>query len=95
VHAISVCTAKAKDDSRIHGLEVWGSTIDADGNLKPASNSVKFQFTDCAKWHEKESCPAGAVATGVRGFYDPARGLQGVSLRCHQLEPRGPKPKSG
>ncbi len=90
VTAISTCTSKAKDDSTVHGIELWGATVESDGTLKPAKSSTRLTFGDCKRWQPKRACPAGAVATGLRGYWsDPQNGLQGIALRCHLLEQRG------
>jgi hypothetical protein len=89
VTAVSTCTGKSKDDSTVHGIELWGAQLDPDGKLKPGK-SVKLQFSECKRWQPKRECPAGTVATGVRGYWnDAAQGLQGLALRCHALEARG------
>jgi hypothetical protein len=90
VTGVSTCTGKAKDDATVHGIELWGAQLDADGKLKPAKASVKLQFGECKRWQPKRECPAGTVATGLRGYWnDGTQGLQGIALRCHALEPRG------
>lgn len=90
ITAISTCTSKAKDDSTVHGVELWGSTVESDGTLKPSNASTRLTFGECKRWQPKRACPTGAVATGLRGFWnDPALGLQGLALRCHALELRG------
>jgi hypothetical protein len=92
VTAIATCTGKDKADTSIHGVELWGSTPRADGKVDPAKRSVKLEFSECKKWQPKRACPAGAIATGIRGYFDDAEhGLTGLALRCHTLEPRGAK----
>ena len=90
VTAIATCTSKTKDDNTVHGIELWGVTVEADGTLKPAKATTRLEFGDCKRWQPKRACPAGSVATGLRGYWDdPALGLQGIALRCHALEQRG------
>jgi hypothetical protein len=90
ITAIATCTTKAKDDSTVHGVELWGASVNADGTLKPASAGTRMEFAGCRRWQAKQACPAGQVATGLRGFWnDPQQGLQGIALRCHALEQRG------
>jgi hypothetical protein len=90
VSALAVCTGAGKDDSTVHGIELWGGELAETGKLDAPKGSVRAQFPACKKWQPKRACPAGEAATGVRGFYDSATGgLQGLALRCHALEPRG------
>jgi len=90
ITAIAACTGKDKADRAIHGLELFGATLEPDGKLEPKKGSVKLEFPGCKKWQPKRECPAGSVATGIRGFSDDAqRGFVGLALRCHALEPRG------
>jgi hypothetical protein len=90
VTALAVCTGKEKSDSRIFGVELFSSSIQPDGKLVPSKASVKLEFPECKKWHPKVSCPADAVATGLRGTFDDAdHGMVGIALRCHELEPHG------
>jgi hypothetical protein len=87
VTAVAACVAKSKDASRqLHGVELWGAALDAEGKLKPAPKSVRAGFHECEKWLPKRACPAGSVATGVRAYSDDAdSGAIGLSLRCHKL----------
>jgi hypothetical protein len=90
VTAIAVCTGKDKDDKRLFGLELWSASLHDDGELKASAKSTKLEFSECKKWQAKQACPTGSVATGIRGYYDDAnQGLDGISLRCNALEPRG------
>jgi len=90
ITAIATCTSKVKDDSTVHGIELWGATVESDGALKPARASTRLTFGECKRWQQKRACPAGAVATGLRSYWnDPAEGIQGIALRCHALEQRG------
>ena len=90
ITAISTCSGKAKDDTTVHGVELWGAAVDDSGKLKPNPASTKLQFGECKRWQPKRACPPDSVATGVRGYWnDPALGLQGLALRCHALEQRG------
>jgi hypothetical protein len=90
VTAIATCTSKDKDDSTVHGVELWGAEADSDGKLGPAKASTRLTFGDCKRWQPKRACPDGAVASGLRGYWnEPANGLQGLALRCHALEQRG------
>jgi len=92
ITAIAACTTGIKGDSAIHGLEAWGVALQPDGSLTARKGSEKIEFAGCKKWQQKRSCPAGAVATGLRGYHeDKEHGFVGVSLRCHELEPRGRK----
>lgn len=91
VTAISVCTAQGKDASpAVHGVELWGASIDATGKLKAAKSSAKLELTSCQKWSPKRSCPAGSVATGIRAHLaDPESGAHGFALRCHAVKVAG------
>ena len=91
VTSIAVCTGKSKDDPAIHGVKLTGAILEADGTLKPAKGGgVKLEFDDCKKWQPERVCPKGAVATGVRAYFDDdEHGLVGLGLRCHALEQRG------
>ena len=90
ITAIATCSGKAKDDTTVHGIELWGAAIDAGGKLKPSAASTKLQFAECKRWEPKRACPADSVATGLRGYWnDSVQGLQGLALRCHALEQRG------
>jgi hypothetical protein len=87
VTAISVCTAPGKDQGpELHGVELWGASIDARGKLKPAKAPVRFEFARCEKWAPRRTCPAGSVATGIRAHTaDGQSGALGLALRCHAL----------
>jgi hypothetical protein len=91
VTAISVCTAQGKDASpAVHGIELWGAAIDANGKLKPAKSSAKLELTSCQRWSPKRSCPAGSVATGIRAHLgDAESGAHGFALRCHAVKVAG------
>jgi hypothetical protein len=92
ITGIATCTSGVKGEAAIHGLEAWGVVLQPDGALTPRKGSEKMLFDGCKKWSPKKTCPAGAVATGLRADYDDAtRGFVGLSLRCHALEPRGKK----
>lgn len=86
VTAISACVSKGKDANLLHGLELWGGALDAEGKLKPAKKSARAAFPECDKWLPKRSCPAGSVATGIRAHsLDAESGAVGLALRCHNL----------
>jgi len=88
--SISVCTGTNKDEPAVHGLQLTGAVIEPDGTLKAAKASVRLEFPDCKKWQAPRACPKGAIATGVRAYFDDdEHGLVGVALRCHALEQRG------
>jgi hypothetical protein len=88
VTAISVCTAAGKQE--IHGLELWASSLDSAGKLKPAAKSVKLELAHCEKWSAKRACPAGSVATGVRvSANDSESGAVGLALRCQGVGKSG------
>jgi len=85
VRAISVCTAKGAA-AEIHGVELWGVSIDPSGKLKPAKASVKLELSHCEKWSPRRECPAGSVATGVRAELGAEDiGAVGLALRCHSI----------
>jgi hypothetical protein len=90
ITAIATCSSKAKDDTTVHGIELWGAAVDETGKLKPNPASTKLQFGECKRWQPKRACPPDFVATGLRGYWNDAeQGLQGLALRCHALEQRG------
>lgn len=88
VTAISVCTAQGKDASAaIHGVELWGASLDANGKLKPAKTSAKLELAKCQKWSPRRTCPAGSIGTGIRAHLaDTDSGALGFSLRCHAVK---------
>jgi len=86
VTAIAACVGGS--EGVVRGIELWGSVLQPDGTARPAIESVRFAFEDCA-WSEARACPSGSVATGLRLFSDDAEsGITGLALRCHRLEPR-------
>ena len=87
VTAISVCTAKGKDQgAELRGVELWGAGIDSGGKLKPAKQSTKLEFAKCEKWSPRRICPAGSVATGIRAQLGEGDvGAVGLALRGHAL----------
>lgn len=86
VTAISVCTALKDQRAQIHGVELSGAAIAADGKLKPTKQPVRLELAHCEKWSTKRACPAGSVATGVRAHIaDSDAGAVGLALRCHAL----------
>ena len=85
VRGISVCTAKGTG-AELHGVELWGASIDGNGKLKPAKESVKLELQHCEKWSPRRDCPAGSIATGVRAeLGDADIGAVGLTLRCHAI----------
>jgi hypothetical protein len=83
VTALATCTA-FKGSGEIHGVELWGAALDANGKLKPAKSSVKIEFPHCEKWSSKRACPAGSVATGIKvSLADADGGAVGLALRCN------------
>ena|SRR5258706_10394429 len=94
VRAISVCTALKAATAEIHGVELWGAAIDANGKVKPAKDSVKVELPHCEKWSARRACPDGSVATGVRAqLGDADIGAIGLTLRCHAIAPSPPSVK--
>jgi hypothetical protein len=86
VTGISVCTARKDEQGQIHGVELWGASIDTHGKLKPAKQPVRLELPHCEKWSPKRACPAGSVATGVRAHLGASEiGAVGLALRCHAL----------
>jgi hypothetical protein len=87
VTALSVCTALKDHGAQIRGAELWGASLDANGKLKPAKQSVKLELAHCEKWSPRRACPAGSVATGIRAHLGESdAGAVGLALRCHALE---------
>jgi hypothetical protein len=83
----AIATCRSKRDHAIHGVALWSAALGPNGELVSAKYPAAFQFRDCTDWQAKRECPAGLVATGVRVFWsDAERGVEGLSLRCHQLE---------
>ena len=86
ITGIAVCTARTGEQGQIHGVELWGASTDSTGKLKPAKQSVRLELAHCEKWSPKRACPAGSVATGVRGHIGASEiGAVGLALRCHAL----------
>jgi hypothetical protein len=91
VTGLSVCTAAGKQE--LHGVELWASSLDNAGKLKPAAKSVKLELARCEKWSAKRACPAGSVATGVRmSTVDSESGAVGIALRCQGVAKAEPRP---
>lgn len=90
VTGIATCAGKDKEDIAIHGVELFAAKIAAGGKLSPSESRGKLEFPECKKWQPKRACPAGSVATGVRGYWNDAdHGLVGIALRCNAIEARG------
>jgi len=90
VTGISVCTANKDPIGRVHGVELWGASVDASGKLKAAPQPVKLELPHCEKWLPKRACPAGHVATAVRvQLADGDEGAVGIALRCQALKSGG------
>lgn len=88
VTALAVCTAPGKQE--IRGLELWASSLDSAGKLKPAAKSVKLELAQCEKWSAKRACAGGSVATGVRlSTLDSESGAVGLALRCQGVGKAG------
>jgi hypothetical protein len=86
VTGVAVCTGGKGEQGQIHGVELWGSSIGANGKLKPAKQPVRLELPHCEKWSPRRACPAGSVATGVRAQLGASdRGAVGLALRCHTL----------
>jgi hypothetical protein len=86
VTGIAVCTAKA-GGPQIHGVELWGVSIEPSGKLKPAKAPVRLELPKCEKWSPRRTCPAGSLATGVRAHLGESdSGAVGLALRCHALK---------
>lgn len=87
VTSLAVCTSKSKDGFQpVRGVELRGASLGDKGNLLPAKAPVKVEFTGCEKWTKRVSCPAGSVATGIRGYSEADQGVVGLALRCHRVE---------
>ena len=86
VTGLAVCTARKGEQGQIHGVELWGASIDSTGKLKPAKQPVRLELSRCEKWSPRRACPAGSVATGVRAQLGASdMGAVGLALRCHTL----------
>jgi hypothetical protein len=86
VTGISVCTARKDEQGQIHGVELWGASVDAHGKLKPAKQPVRLELPHCERWSPRRACPAGTVATGVKAHVGASDiGAVGLALRCHAL----------
>jgi hypothetical protein len=84
----AIATCRGKRDRVVHGVALWSATLGPSGELIPVKQPAAFQFRECTDWQPKRECPSGLVATGVRAFWsDVEHGMEGLSLRCHQLEP--------
>lgn len=89
ITAIQVCTNDKKDsnDAKVKGLRAWGVSLKADGTFSANPTPAEFQRRNCKEWKNKVSCPANAVATGIRGHYiREKKGFAGLALRCTKLE---------
>ncbi|HKY39652.1 MAG TPA: hypothetical protein VJN18_27130 [Polyangiaceae bacterium] len=86
VTGISVCTAKAPGP-QIHGVELWGASIEGNGKLEPAKAPVRLELPSCEKWSPKRVCPAGTLATGMRAHLGESNlGAVGLALRCQAIK---------
>jgi hypothetical protein len=87
VTGISVCSANKDPLGHVHGVELWGASLEVSGKLKPAKQSVKLELPHCEKWSPKRVCPAGKVATAVRAqLADANEGVVGLALRCQTIK---------
>lgn len=87
VTKVAVCTGDG--GGKVQGVALWGAALKPDGSLEPGDDEVKLEFGGCKKWQDKAACPAGSIATGVRGYFeDEKEGLVGIALRCHRIVPR-------
>lgn len=86
VTGVSVCTANKDPVGHIHGVELWGASVDVSGKLKPAKQSVKLELPHCEKWSPKRACPAGNVATALRAQLADNEGAVGLALHCQAVK---------
>lgn len=83
VVAIQACTDAAH---KLVGVRAWGAHPSADGSVGKPGKPAELELPGCSEWHAKVSCPAGTIATGVRGVYASDKlGVGGLALRCHAL----------
>ena len=88
IQSIQVCTTdKKKKDDKIKGAEIWAVRVGQDGTLFEASLSDKFRRPNCARWHEKVSCPSNQIAIGVEASWGDG-GFAGLRLRCKAVGPK-------
>lgn len=88
IQSIQVCTTdKKKKDDKIKGAEIWAVRVGPDGTLFEANLSDKFRRPNCARWHEKVSCPSNQIAIGVEASWGDG-GFAGLRLRCKAVGPK-------
>ena len=87
ITAIAACVGG--EEGVVRGVEILGAELSPEGLAQSPDRSARFAFESCA-WSETRSCPPGQIATGVRVHVDDdtEKGIVGLSLRCHRLEPR-------
>jgi hypothetical protein len=86
VTAAKICTTdkSGTKDNRLKGMELSFSRV-TNGVVSAVVKSRREQHTNCSWWRDKVSCPAQQIAIGM-DFHYGDKGIQGVKLRCKQVE---------
>ena len=56
-------------------------------NLERVGTPESDQSPACARWHGRQNCPSGSIATGVQ-IHTNGAFARGIALRCTDLDGR-------
>ncbi len=89
VTGINVCTTRTGNTSRdsLQGVRLFLSTHEGGNRLERVGTAEVARTDDCARWHDRQNCPSGSIATGVRMHHN-GQTIRGIALRCTALEGR-------
>lgn len=82
VDSVTICQASDKNP-RLKGATLTAAAIDRNSSDKVEGGfmSRTFERTNCSSWAKKQSCPSGAVATGIDIHHDDKE-ITGLALAC-------------
>ncbi|HEX7043184.1 MAG TPA: S8 family peptidase [Burkholderiales bacterium] len=90
VRGIAVCNSRTRNSTRVKGVKVYQTRIEADGSFSMISNPKTLERPNCdGNWREPAMCPSGSVATKVVVHIRPDGNddvFTGLSLRCKKVK---------
>ncbi len=80
VGAVQVCQVGS---SHVDGIKVFFRKVDNAGNVSAVGNQEWKLDGSLCTWGEKQACPAGYVAYGIKGYvYKNNNTFTGINLMC-------------
>lgn len=83
IRGLAVCTNK-KNNQRMKGLKVYGTTVEKDGTLINVSKPDVAERPNCKIWHQPVYCPTQYIGTKVV-IYHTGNETNGLGLICRKV----------